>query len=182
MKFSARKLTQLALLTAVAAALSALERFLPLETLVPLPGVKLGLANIVTMFALFFLDVPSAAAIVGARCLLGALMGGGVTGLAFSLTGSFLALFTMLGLKQGYGRAFSLFGVSVGGAAAHNLGQVLVAAAVLGDAGIFAYLPVLMVAGLATGALTAAVSIPFFHKFGAAARAAGGVTHERISR
>ena len=173
-RMSAARLTQIAMLVAVAAALQVLERFLPLEALIPLPGIKLGLANIVTMFALFHLNWRSSLAIVVARCLLGALLGGGITGLAFSLVGSLLALFVMMAIKPGYGRLFSLFGVSVGGAAAHNLGQVLVAMTILGDRAILAYLPVLMVTGVATGILTAAVSIPFFRKFGAA-RAAGGV-------
>ena len=121
-RMSAARLTQIAMLVAVAAALQVLERFLPLEALIPLPGIKLGLANIVTMFALFHLNWRSSLAIVVARCLLGALLGGGITGLAFSLVGSLLALFVMMAIKPGYGRLFSLFGVSVGGAAAHNLG------------------------------------------------------------
>lgn len=160
-----KKLALAGLLTAVAAALSVLERFFPLQAIVPLPGVKLGLANVVTMFALFFLDFKSSAAIVLARCLLGALLGGGPTGFLFSLTGSTLALLIMALLKQGYGKAFSLVGISVAGAAMHNLGQVLVAMAMLGDAAVLAYLPALLAAGVATGILTAAVATPFFAKF-----------------
>ena len=161
----AKKLALAGMLTAVAAALSVLERILPLQAVVPIPGVKLGLANIVTMFALFFLDFGTTGVIVLARCLLGALLGGGPTGFLFSVTGSVLALLVMAALKRGHGRAFSLWGISVAGAAAHNLGQVLVAAALLGDPAILAYLPVLMGTGLATGVLTAAAAAPFFRKF-----------------
>ena len=164
-RITAKKLALAGMLTAVAAALSVLERFLPLQAVVPLPGVKLGLANVVTMFALFFLDFRLSAAIVLARCLLGALLGGGPTGLMFSLTGSMLALLVMAALKRGHGRAFSLFGISVAGAAAHNLGQVLVAMALLNDAAVLAYLPALLAAGLITGVLTAAAALPFFGKF-----------------
>lgn len=160
-----RKLALAGMLTAVAAVLSVLERFLPLQAVVPLPGVKLGLANVVTMFCLFFLDFKTTAAVVLARCLLGALLGGGPTGLLFSLTGSLLALLVMALLMRGYGRAFSLFGVSIAGAAAHNIGQVLVASAILGDLAILAYLPVLLFAAIATGILTAAAAVPFFSKF-----------------
>jgi heptaprenyl diphosphate synthase len=160
-----KKLALAGMLTAVAAALSILERFLPLQAVVPIPGVKLGLANVVTMFALFFLDFKMSAAIVFVRCLLGAGLGGGPTGLLFSLTGSLLALLVMAPLMKGYGRAFSLFGISIAGAAAHNLGQVLVASAILGDFAILAYLPVLLFAAVATGILTAAVATPFFAKF-----------------
>lgn len=164
-RISIKAIALAGVLTAVAAALSVLERLLPLQAVVPLPGVKLGLANIVTMFALFFLDLKTTAAVVFARCMLGALLGGGVTGFLFSLTGSILALLTMAALMRGYGRAFSLFGISIAGAAAHNIGQVLVAMAILGDAAMLAYLPVLLTAGIATGALTAAAAAPFFMKF-----------------
>jgi heptaprenyl diphosphate synthase len=167
------KLALAGMLTAVAAALSVLERFLPLQAVVPLPGVKLGLANIVTMFALFFLDFGTSAAIVLARCVLGALLGGGPTGFLFSLTGSLLALLVMALLKRGYGKAFSLYGISVAGAAAHNIAQVLVAMALLWDASVLAYLPALLAAGAATGVLTAAASAPFFARFRNAGPAAG---------
>lgn len=162
---SMKRLALAGMLTAVAAALSVLERFLPLQAVIPLPGVKLGLANVVTMFALFFLDFKTSAAIVLARCLLGALLGGGPTGLIFSLTGSTLALLVMAPLMRGYGRAFSLFGISIAGAAAHNIGQVLAACAMLGDIALLAYLPALLATALATGALTAAAATPFFLKF-----------------
>ncbi len=164
-KLNAKKLALAGMLTAVAAALSVLERFLPLQAVIPLPGVKLGLANVVTMFALFFLDFKLSAAIVLARCLLGALLGGGPTGFLFSLTGSMLALVVMALLKPGHGKAFSLFGISVAGAAAHNLGQVLVAAAMLGDMAVLGYLPALLATGVITGVLTAAAAMPFFAKF-----------------
>jgi heptaprenyl diphosphate synthase len=160
-----KKLALAGMLTAVAAALSVFERLLPLQAVVPLPGVKLGLANVVTMFALFFLDFGTAAAVVAARCLLGALLGGGATGFLFSIAGSTLALLVMALLMKGYGKAFSLFGISVAGASAHNVGQIAVAAALLGDTAVFAYLPALLAAALGTGLLTAAASIPFFAKF-----------------
>jgi heptaprenyl diphosphate synthase len=164
-KINMKKLALAGMLTAVAATLSVLERFFPLQAIVPLPGIKLGLANVVTMFALFFLDFKTSTAIVLVRCILGAALGGGPTGLLFSLTGSTLALLVMALLMKGYGRVFSLFGISIAGAAMHNLGQVLAAMAVLGDPAILAYLPVLMATGLATGALTAAAATPFFMKF-----------------
>lgn len=164
-KINIKKLALAGMLTAVAAALSVLERFLPLQAVMPLPGVKLGLSNVVTMFALFFLDFKTSAAIVLARCLLGALLGGGPTGFLFSITGSTLALLLMAALMKGYGRAFSLFGISIAGAAAHNLGQVLAAMMILGEPAVLAYLPLLMGAGLITGALTAAAATPFFKKF-----------------
>jgi heptaprenyl diphosphate synthase len=174
-----RKLALAAMLTAVAAVLGVLERFLPLQALVPLPGVKLGLANIVTLFALFFLDIKTTLAIVVARCILGALMSGGPTGFLFSLSGSLLALFAMALFKVCYNRVFSLYGISMAGAAAHNIGQVLCAMAILGDPAILSYLPTLLFSGLATGALTAAAAAPLLKRMSAAGAIGGTAFHEQ---
>ena len=75
-----RTLALSAMLIALALGLSYMERFLPLQLLIPLPGVKLGLANIVTLFALYFLGGKSAVQILVIRCALGAMFGGGLTG------------------------------------------------------------------------------------------------------
>ena len=86
-----KQLVRSALLVALALALSYFERFLPLQLAVPLPGVKLGLANIVTMAALYTLPGGQVLAIVLVRCVLGSLFSG-LSGLAMSLTGGLLAL------------------------------------------------------------------------------------------
>ncbi len=174
-----RKLALAAMLTAVAAVLNALERFFPLQAVVPLPGVKLGLANIVTLFALFFLDLRTTAAVVAARCVLGALMGGGPTGFFFSITGSLLALGTMALFRNGYGRVFSVYGISMAGAAAHNIGQILCAVVVLGDPAVAAYLPILLFSGLATGTLTAAAAVPLLRRIAAAGILGGNAYYEQ---
>lgn len=167
------------MLTAVAAVLNLLERFFPLQAVVPLPGVKLGLANIVTLFALFFLDLRTTAAVVAARCVLGALMGGGPTGFFFSITGSLLALGTMALFRNGYGRVFSVYGISMAGAAAHNIGQIICAAIVLGDVSVAAYLPVLLFSGVVTGTLTAAAAIPLLRRIAAAGILGGNAYYEQ---
>ena len=177
-----RKLALAGLLTAVAATLSVLERFFPLQAVVPLPGVKLGLANIVTLFALFFLDIKTTIAVVVARCLLGALLGGGPTGFVFSISGSLLALFTMALFKTGYNRVFSLYGISMAGAAAHNIGQMLAAMAILGDLAVLAYLPTLLFTALVTGALTATAAVPLLKRLGAAGAIGGVQTHEKDAK
>lgn len=153
-----------ALLSAAAAALSWLEGLIPIQLLVPLPGLKFGLANIVTMFAIFFLGTKPAFAVVIVRSTLGAFLGGGPVALAYSMTGAMLAAVAMMVLKRGYDKAFSLYGISMGGAAAFNIGQVMVAAFMLQDIAIFTYLPVLMAGGTVTGILTAAIATPFFHR------------------
>ncbi len=160
-----RKITLNGLLISVALVLSFMERFIPLNLLVPLPGVKLGLANIVTMFALFYLGVPSAITITVLRCVMASLLFGGMSSLLYSLSGAFLALIVMIILKLGYGKVFSLIGISMGGAAAHNTGQIIMASIMLKNTVVFAYLPVLLFTGLVTGLLTAIISVNLFTIF-----------------
>ncbi len=160
-----RKITLNGLLISVALVLSFMERFIPLNLLVPLPGVKLGLANIVTMFALFYLGVPSAITITVLRCVMASLLFGGMSSLLYSLSGAFLALIVMIILKLGYGKLFSLIGISMGGAAAHNTGQIIMASIMLKNTVVFAYLPVLLFTGLITGLLTAIISVNLFTIF-----------------
>ena len=149
-----KQLARSALLVAAALALSYLERFIPLNLVVPLPGVKLGLANIVTMFALYTLEKRQAFAILVLRCCLGSLFGG-LSGLAMSLTGGVLAFWTMVLAKKL--PLFSVYGVSLLGAAAHNLGQVLAASVMMGSVYTFYYLPFLLLTALATGLLTGTI-------------------------
>lgn len=150
------------LLISLALVLAFMERFIPLGLIIPIPGIKLGLANIVTMFALFYLDFRSAAIITVLRCTLAALMFGGMSSLLFSLSGAFLALLTMALMKRGYEKAFTLFGISIGGAAMHNTGQIIVAGIMMKNTAVYAYLPLLLFAALLTGLLTATVSFNLF--------------------
>lgn len=147
-----KRIALCAVLTALALALSYVERFIPLQLLIPLPGVKLGLANIVTLIALYRLGTKYALGILVPRCLLGAVFGGGITGLLFSLTGGLLALGIMALCRKN--RIFSIYGVSILGAAAHNVGQILAAMALMQSVYIAAYLPYLLVVALFTGFAT----------------------------
>ena len=149
-----KKLTLCALLIALALALSYTERFIPLQMVVPLPGVKLGLANIVTLIALYLLGPKYAFAILIPRCIFGAVFGGGITGLMFSLTGGILAMATMALAKKI--PLFSIYGVSILGAAAHNVGQIMAAMVLMHSYYIGAYLPYLLVVALFTGFATGA--------------------------
>lgn len=151
------RLTRCAVLTALALALSVAEGLFPLTVLFPLPGLRLGLANLVTVYALYALSGREALLILLARCVLGALVGGNLTALAFSLTGGLLALGTMALLR--HIPALSLLGVSVGGAAAHNTGQILAATVVLGSRAPLLYLPPLLLCSIVTGGVTGAVSM-----------------------
>jgi heptaprenyl diphosphate synthase len=157
-----RKLTLNSLLISLALVLSLVERFIPLNLIVPVPGIKLGLANIVTIFALFYLGIPSAITITVLRCVLASLLFGGMSSLLYSLSGAFFALVLMIILKTGYEKTFSLTGISMGGAVAHNTGQIVAASIMMKNTAIFAYLPILLITGLGTGLLTAIISMNLF--------------------
>jgi heptaprenyl diphosphate synthase len=149
-----KKLTLLALLTAIALTIFMIEAQIP--PVVPLPGVKLGLANIVTLFALYELGAVPALCVLIARCFLGALFAGNASALLFSLMGGVCAMLVMIALKRF--RRLSVFGVSIGGAAAHNIGQIGAAIITLGDTAVLGYLPILLGVSLITGALTGFVT------------------------
>ena len=162
-----KKLTLCGMLTALAIVLSLAERLFPLDAIVPVPGVKLGLANVVTLFALTRLSVRDAIAILLCRVALSSLLMGSVTAFLFSLFGGLLALAVMGLLLRAEGRFCSVLGVSVAGAAAHNIGQIIAAVIWMKTGAVVAYLPLLLVMsvplGLVTG-LTAAVVLSHLQK------------------
>lgn len=167
MPLTVGRLARCAVLTALALALSAAEGLVPLTVLFPLPGLRLGLANLVTVYALCRLSGREALLILLARCLLGALVGGNLMALAFSLSGGLLSLGVMALALRAPG--LSLFGVSIAGAAAHNTGQILAAIGVLRTVAPLAYLPPLLLCSLVTGAVTGGVSILLVHRVPAGA-------------
>ena len=150
----ARRITQMALLTAIALTIFMAEAQIPVP--IPIPGIKLGLANIVTLFALYALGPGQALLILVARCLLGAVFAGNMNALIFSVLGGVTAMLVMIGLSRL--KRLSVYGVSVGGAAAHNCGQVAAAVLTLGNTAPLYYLPVLLAVSLFTGALTGLVT------------------------
>ena len=160
MRAKTKQLALCAVLTALALGLSVMENMFPVTAVIPLPGVKLGLANIVTVFALYTLGSKNALSILIARCLLGSLFAGNFSALLFSLMGGILAMLVMIGLKQL--RGLSIFGVSIGGAAAHNVGQIGAAIITLGDTAVLGYLPVLLGVSLITGTVTGLVAALLF--------------------
>ena len=156
MKWTTRNIALCAVLAALALGLSTLEWLFPLSLIVPLPGVKLGLANIVTVFALYQLGAGAALAILLTRCLLGGLFAGNVSAMLFSLLGGVTAMLVMIALRRC--RRLSVYGVSVGGAAAHNIGQMAAACITLGSTMVLGYLPFLLAVSLVTGTLTGFVT------------------------
>ena len=142
------------LLIALALVLSYLESLVPLSFAVP--GIKMGLPNIVVVFALYRLRWRDAAVISLVRVLLVSVLFGNVFSLAYSAAGAALSLLVMLGMKA-TGK-FSETGVSVAGAVAHNAGQILVAIFVLETGRLVYYLPVLCISGTVAGICIGLVS------------------------
>ena len=132
---------------AFAVMLSFLERMLPAP--VPLPGIKLGLANVVVIIFLYRYGIREAVKLQVLRILLFSALFGGVSSALYSLAGGLLSLGVMA-LFKGFG-IFSVVGVSVVGGVFHNIGQIAVAAAVVQNFGLFAFLPVLIISGQITG-------------------------------
>ncbi len=147
-----KKTALCAVLISLALALSYMERFLPLQLLIPLPGIKLGLANTVTLIALYLLGPGAAFAILIPRCILGAVFGGGITGLVFSLAGGLSAMSVMVLSRKLPG--LSIYGVSILGAAAHSVGQILAAMVLMHSVYVGAYLPYLLIVSVFTGLAT----------------------------
>ena len=140
----------LSLLIAQSLALFLLEGLLPLPFLPP--GAKLGLANIVTLIALYAL--PSwrdALLLILVRTALASLFGGGPTVFLYSVSGGVLSLLVMALLKGS--RRFSVLGVSAAGGFFHNVGQLLLAVFVMESSRLWLYLPVLGSCGVLTGCL-----------------------------
>ena len=146
-----KKLTALALLTAVSLILFLVENQIPAP--VPVPGVKLGLGNIIVVCVLFLYGRREALAVLLVKVLLSALLTGNLGALAYSLTGGLLSLGVMCLLK-GLLTERQLWAGSVLGAMFHNLGQLLAAALIARTPGLLGYLPVLLLSGMITGLFT----------------------------
>lgn len=144
-----KRLVLLAMLTAVAMILSYVESLLPS---VGIPGVKMGLANIAVIFALFRFGWKEAAALSLVRVVLVSLLFGSVGAMLYSLAGAVLSLAVMALLRRT--DRFSTVGISVAGGVAHNAGQILMAILILQTKQLLGYLPVLAVSGIAGGVLT----------------------------
>ncbi|MDR2420881.1 MAG: Gx transporter family protein [Oscillospiraceae bacterium] len=148
---NAKKLTRLALLTAVSLAVYLAEARLP--PIAPVPGIKLGLANAVTLFALLVYGTPAAAMVSLGRILLGGFAAGSFSTLLYSLTGGAVAFAAMTAARRRAGIKRAFITGALGGAA-HNIAQLSVAAAVTETPEIFAYLPILIASGAIAGAFT----------------------------
>ncbi len=146
-----RKLTRMALLSAIALTIFMLEAQIP--PIVPLPGVKLGLANIVTVFAVFALGAGEAAAILACRIFLGAVFAGNFSSIFYSAAGGACAILVTIGLRKIL-KDNQMWVAGSLGAVAHSVGQVGMAMVITGTPGIIVYLPPLAAVSIITGFFT----------------------------
>jgi len=143
------KLIFLSLLVSLGIALHIIESFIPFP--VAVPGAKLGLANIITLLTLIIYGFKAGLTVSILRCIITSLLTGSPSSLIYSLSGAVLSLFLMAFAYFYTKGIFSLVGISIIGAQAHNLAQISVASIILKNAGLFLYLPFLMIIGLFTG-------------------------------
>ena len=146
-----KRLAELAVLTAVSLIIFIIELQIPNPF--PIPGVKLGLANIITVYAVYHYKAYETAMIVTVRLLLGSVFGGNVSALIYSTAGSALCLIGMLLLRRVIDERH-IWLSSVFGAVLHNTGQMAAALLVTQTLGLIAYYPFLLVSGCLAGLFT----------------------------
>ena len=146
-----RRITKMALLTAVALILFTVEAQIPAP--VPIPGVKLGLANIITVYAMFALGPWDTLCILLVRVFLGSVFSGQMSTLLYSLSGGLLWYLAMLLLSKILTEK-QIWVCGVIGAVFHNIGQMLMAIAVFQSLSVVFYFPLLMLSGIITGLFT----------------------------
>ena len=149
-----KKLALSAILAALAMILSDVEAMVPMP--VPIPGIKLGLANLVILLAIYRLGFKYALAINCIRIFVTGLLFTGVFGILYSLAGGLLSLLVMYLLYRT--EIFSMVGVSMAGGVAHNLGQLLTACLIMSNIRLMSYFAVLLFAGIGSGILMGIVA------------------------
>jgi heptaprenyl diphosphate synthase len=142
-----RRLAMASVLVGLALIFSYVEAVIPIP--VGIPGVKLGIANLVVLIALYKLDIRYAFGINLVRICVNGLLFTGISGALYSLAGGLFSLLIMVILKKT--DLFSVVGVSMAGGVAHNIGQLFIAGLIISDMRIFIYLPVLMFSGIISG-------------------------------
>ena len=161
---SVKQLTTFAMLAALAFVLSFLESLIPFQP--GLPGIKLGLANLVVVFALFRMDTRAALFINAVRILLAGFLFSGPFGMLYSAAGAAASLASMSLLlrinrkrkQAGKSDLFSILGVSMTGGVFHNLGQLVIAILLLSSLNLVYYFPVMILSGIITGLINGMIA------------------------
>ena len=153
-----RKIAYGAMLVALAMIFSYVESLIPIS--IGIPGIKLGIANLVTVMGIYFLKSADVFIVVVMRIVLVGFMFGNGVSIIYSLAGGILSFAVMLLIKKT--DKFSVISVSVVGGITHNIGQITIAAILLKSTAVIYYLPVLMIAGTITGLLIGIVAEKVF--------------------
>lgn len=146
-KLYIKNITIIGMLTALAMVLGFVETLIPVN--LGVPGMKLGLANLIVIITLYLFDIKMAAIVSLLRIVLIAMTFGNVSMMFYSISGAFLSLLCMVIAKSI--KSFSMAGTSIIGGIMHNVGQIVCAAVVVRTNGVFTYLPVLLFAGIVSG-------------------------------
>lgn len=146
-----KRITRLAMLSAVALTIFMLEAQIP--PLVPLPGVKLGLSNIVTIFTVFTMSGADGVLVLCTRIFLGAVFAGNFSTIFYSAAGGGLAIVLTIGLKRVL-KEKQLWVAGCLGAVGHSVGQMAAAMLLTGTPSVVIYLPVLAAISIVTGLFT----------------------------
>lgn len=149
-----RKVAYYGLFAALAILMGYVEMLIPVP--IPIPGVKLGLANVIIIIMMYFMDTKSAFFVSLIRVILSGLLFAGFAGLLYSLAGA-MCSFAVMALLKKTGK-FSIAGVSIAGGIFHNVGQIVVASLVVQNVKMAYYLPFLLVSGVVTGLLIGIVA------------------------
>lgn len=147
MKNNTKKMVLLSLMTSIALVIYVLEAQIP----VLFPGIKLGLANMISLTALILLGWREALIIMFLRTILGSIFGGSMSAFIFSICGGILSNIAMILLYKFFKDSLSLWSISICGAIFHNIGQLFAASIIIKDFRIYVYLPVLLISAVITG-------------------------------
>lgn len=146
-----KRIALLGLLTAIALTIFMIEAQIP--AVIPIPGVKLGLSNIVTVFAVFTLGPWDGVAVLACRIFLGAVFAGNFSTILYSAAGGFLSILVTMGLRKVL-KENQIWAAGCLGAIAHSVGQMIAAIAITRTPGLLVYLPVLVIISIFTGLFT----------------------------
>lgn len=151
-----KKMTFLSLMVAYSLVLYIIETYIPNPLIAVFPGAKLGLSNIITLISLIILGIKDTFIILTVRIILSSIFAGPMSYLLFSIGGAYLSLMGMYLCSKI--KDFSLVGVSIVGAIAHNIGQLLVASMIVQNINMIGYLPFMLITSLVTGMFIGLVS------------------------
>ena len=146
-----KRIALLGLLTAIALTIFMIEAQIP--AVIPIPGVKLGLSNIVTVFTVFTLGPWDGVAVLACRIFLGAVFAGNFSAILYSAAGGFLSILVTMGLRKVL-KENQIWAAGCLGAIAHSVGQMIAAIAITRTPGLLIYLPVLVIISIFTGLFT----------------------------